>query len=92
MRWMRTPRSATSWPCTDRDGRWNASKGFVHNLTRFIAVDRGPKVRCDAVSPGWIMTGMAESGFALANDPEKASAASIARRFGKPEVSRMSPG
>lgn len=68
---------------------YNASKGFVHSLTRSIAVDHGPKVRCNAVSPGWIMTEMAESGFALANDPEKARADSIARhparRFGKPE-------
>lgn len=68
---------------------YNASKGFVHSLTRSIAVDHGPKVRCNAVSPGWIMTEMAENGFALANDPEKARADSIARhparRFGKPE-------
>jgi len=68
---------------------YNASKGFVHSLTRSIAVDHGPKVRCNAVSPGWILTEMAESGFALANDPEKARADSIARhpacRFGKPE-------
>lgn len=68
---------------------YNASKGFVHSLTRSIAVDHGPKVRCNAVSPGWIMTEMTESGFALARDPEKARADSIARhparRFGKPE-------
>jgi len=42
---------------------YNASKGFVHGLTRSIAVDHGPKVRCNAVSPGWIMTEMAESAF-----------------------------
>jgi meso-butanediol dehydrogenase/(S,S)-butanediol dehydrogenase/diacetyl reductase len=68
---------------------YNASKGFVHSLTRSVAVDHGPKVRCNAVSPGWIMTEMAESGFALAKDPERAKADSIARhavrRFGKPE-------
>jgi len=68
---------------------YNASKGFVHSLTRSVAIDHGPKVRCNAVSPGWIMTEMAESGFGLAKDPEKAKADSIARhavrRFGKPE-------
>ena len=68
---------------------YNASKGFVHALTRSIAVDHGPMVRCNAVSPGWIMTGMAESGFALASDPARARADSIARhparRFGRPE-------
>lgn len=68
---------------------YNASKGFVHSLTRSIAVDHGPKVRCNAVSPGWIMTEMAESGFALAKDPQKARADSLARhparRFGTPQ-------
>lgn len=67
---------------------YNASKAFVHGLTRSIAVDHGPKVRCNAIRPGWIMTGMAEDGFALANDPEKAMADALARhpvgRFGEP--------
>lgn len=68
---------------------YNASKAFVHGLTRSIAVDHGPKVRCNAVRPGWIMTEMAAAGFALARDPEKAKADALARhavgRFGKPE-------
>lgn len=68
---------------------YNASKGFVHSLTRSIAVDHGPKVRCNAVSPGWIMTEMADSGFALAGDPEKARNDALARhparRFGQPD-------
>ena len=68
---------------------YNASKAFVHGLTRSIAVDHGPKVRCNAIRPGWIMTGMAEDGFALANDPEAAMKDALARhpagRFGKPE-------
>ncbi|HSF96883.1 MAG TPA: SDR family oxidoreductase, partial [Thermohalobaculum sp.] len=68
---------------------YNASKAFVHGLTRSIAVDHGPKVRCNAVSPGWIMTGMADSAFALARDPEAAKADALARhpagRFGAPQ-------
>ncbi|SNT71920.1 SDR family NAD(P)-dependent oxidoreductase [Paracoccus seriniphilus] len=68
---------------------YNASKAFVHGLTRSIAVDHGPNVRCNAIRPGWIMTEMATDGFALANDPEKAMADALARhpvgRFGKPE-------
>lgn len=68
---------------------YNASKSFVHGLTRSIAVDHGPKVRCNAVSPGWIMTEMATDGFALASDPERAMADAVARhasgRLGKPE-------
>ena len=68
---------------------YNASKAFVHGLTRSIAVDHGPQVRCNAISPGWIMTEMATDGFALADDPERAMHDAIARhpvgRMGKPE-------
>lgn len=35
---------------------YNASKAFVHALTRSIAVDHGPRVRCNAIRPGWIAT------------------------------------
>ena len=68
---------------------YNASKAFVHGLTRSIAVDHGPQVRCNAICPGWIMTQMSEDGFALANDPAKAMSDALARhpvgRFGKPQ-------
>lgn len=68
---------------------YNASKAFVHGLTRSIAVDHGPHVRCNAISPGWIMTEMATDGFALADNPERAMNDAIARhpvgRMGKPE-------
>lgn len=67
---------------------YNASKSFVHGLTRSIAVDHGPKIRCNAICPGWIETGMLEAGFELAGDPDAAQADAIARhpvrRFGKP--------
>ena len=52
---------------------YNASKAFVHALTRSIAVDHGPQVRCNAVLPGWIETDMADQGFALADDPAASS-------------------
>ena len=68
---------------------YNASKAFVQGLTRSIAVDHGPKIRCNAISPGWIMTSMADAAFAVAADPEKAKEDALARhpagRFGKPE-------
>lgn len=68
---------------------YNASKAFVHGLTRSIAVDHGPKVRCNAIRPGWIMTAMAEDGFALAKDPDAAMVDALARhpvgRFGAPD-------
>jgi meso-butanediol dehydrogenase/(S,S)-butanediol dehydrogenase/diacetyl reductase len=58
---------------------YNASKAFVHSLTRSIAVDHGPKVRCNAVSPGWIVTAMAEDAFAMAKDPQAAKRDGLAR-------------
>ena len=68
---------------------YNASKAFVHGLTRSIAVDHGPAIRCNAICPGWINTGMLEAGFDLARDPDAARADAIARhpagRFGQPE-------
>ncbi len=68
---------------------YNASKAFVQGLTRSIAVDHGPAVRCNAISPGWIMTGMADAAFAVANNPDAAKKDALARhpagRFGKPE-------
>ena len=67
---------------------YNGSKAFVHGLTRSIAVDHGPDIRCNAICPGWIETGMLEAGFALANDPAMARKDALARhamkRFGKP--------
>ena len=68
---------------------YNASKAFVHGLTRSIATDHGPAVRCNAICPGWIMTGMADAAFELADDPERAKADALARhatgRFGQPD-------
>lgn len=68
---------------------YNASKAFVHGLTRSIAVDHGPQIRCNAICPGWIETGMLEAGFAQANDPAAARSDALSRhavrRFGRPE-------
>jgi meso-butanediol dehydrogenase/(S,S)-butanediol dehydrogenase/diacetyl reductase len=68
---------------------YNASKAFVHSLTRSIAIDHGPKVRCNAVLPGWIATGMADGAFALAKNLSAAKADALARhpsrRLGRPE-------
>lgn len=68
---------------------YNASKAFVHGLTRSIAIDHGPDVRCNAICPGWILTDMADAAFDMASDPEAAKRDALARhpagRFGKPE-------
>src|SRR5262249_60037197 len=53
---------------------YNASKAFLHSLTRSIAIDHGPQVRCNAVLPGWISTGMVDDAFALAKNPSAAKA------------------
>lgn len=67
---------------------YNASKAFVHGLTRSIAVDHGPTVRCNAIRPGWIMTGMADAAFIVAENVEQAKRDALARhpaaRFGEP--------
>ncbi|MGI9332443.1 MAG: SDR family NAD(P)-dependent oxidoreductase [Gammaproteobacteria bacterium] len=68
---------------------YNASKAFVHGLTRSVAVDHGADgIRCNAICPGWIMTEMADAAFALAKDPAAAKADALARhasgRFGEP--------
>lgn len=68
---------------------YNASKAFVHGLTRSIAVDHGKEdIRCNAICPGWIMTDMADAAFELADDPEAATKDALARhyigRFGQP--------
>lgn len=69
---------------------YNASKAFVHGLTRSIAIDHGPEgIRCNAICPGWIMTGMADAAFDLAKNPELAKRDAISRhavgRFGTPQ-------
>jgi NAD(P)-dependent dehydrogenase (short-subunit alcohol dehydrogenase family) len=60
-------------------GLYNASKAFVQGLTRSIAVDHGPQVRCNTVQPGWIETAMADEGFALARDPDAARRDAVSR-------------
>ena len=68
---------------------YNASKGFVHALTRSIAIDHGPLIRCNAVSPGWIMTAMAEAAFQESSDVDRIKTDALARhpagRLGVPE-------
>ncbi len=59
---------------------YNASKAFVLGLTRSVAVDHGHQgIRCNAICPGWILTGMADAAFALARDPAAARADALAR-------------
>lgn len=69
---------------------YNATKGAVHALTRAIATDHGRDgVRCNAISPGWILTALADAAFELADDPAAARVAAARRhpggRMGTPD-------
>ena len=45
---------------------YSASKAGLHGLTRAVAVDYSTEVRCNAVAPGWTVSGSsAPSGFQL---------------------------
>ncbi|MEO1537965.1 MAG: SDR family oxidoreductase [Pseudomonadota bacterium] len=69
---------------------YNASKAFVHGLTRSLAVDHGADgIRCNAICPGWIETGMLDAAFELSLNPEASMTDALRRhpvgRFGRPE-------
>jgi NAD(P)-dependent dehydrogenase (short-subunit alcohol dehydrogenase family) len=68
---------------------YNATKAFVHGLTRSIAVDHGSDgIRCNAIAPGWIMSGMADDALAVAKNVKTAREDALSRhpvgRFGQP--------
>ena len=69
---------------------YNASKAFVHRLSRSIAVDHDPDLQCNVFAPGWIETGMLEADFNLATEPARARQDTIdshaTRRFGHAEI------
>ena len=63
---------------------YNASKAGVIELSRSMALELGPKVRVNAVCPGFIMTPMQEAEYTL--DERRAFAAKIPLgRLGRPE-------
>lgn len=58
---------------------YNASKAFVEALTRSIAIDHGPRVRCNAVSPGWIESDKTDHNFARVHNGRGARSDALAR-------------
>lgn len=82
--------SIEGFAASPRLGAYCASKGGVHALTRAIAVDHGADgIRCNAICPGWIKTGMTAAYLEQLPDPEAAerSVAALhpAGRLGRPE-------
>ncbi len=67
-----------------------ASKAGLHALTRAVAVDAGPQgIRCNAIAPGWIDTGLNEEFIESMTDPQafrkQIGGIHPLRRTGKPE-------
>lgn len=68
---------------------YTTAKSAILGLTRSIAVDYSPKIRCVAVCPGTIDTPMLRDSFALSPDPDEVLQECIdmhlSKRIGKPE-------
>lgn len=75
---------------TPRNPAYCASKAGLHDLTRAAAVDHGPDgLRCNAVAPGWIDTGLIIDFVEDLGDPaapdEQVGGIPPAGRTGKPQ-------
>lgn len=66
-------------------GSYSVSKAGVVMLSRQIAVEWGPGVRSNVISPGLVETPMSKSFYEVAGVREQRSAAIPARRIGQPE-------
>ena len=68
---------------------YDAAKGGVTALTRAMAIDHGPTIRVNDISPGWVMTPLIQSIFDSYDDPAKAQrdveARQVMKRIGTPE-------
>lgn len=66
-----------------------ASKGGITALTRNMAIDYGPTIRVNTLSPGWVMTPLIESLFNSYDDPTAqrrlVEERQVMKRIGTPE-------
>ncbi len=66
-------------------GAYSVSKAGVAMLSRLIALEWGPAVRSSVVSPGLVETPMSQAFYAVEGVRERRSAATPAKRIGKPQ-------
>lgn len=68
---------------------YSASKGGITSLTRNMAIDYGPTIRVNTISPGWVLTPLIEDLFNSYDDPAKQQHAveqrQVMKRIGTPE-------
>lgn len=66
-----------------------ASKGGITALTRNMAIDYGPSIRVNAISPGWVMTSLTTQLFNSYDNPVEQQHAveqrQVMKRIGTPE-------
>jgi NAD(P)-dependent dehydrogenase (short-subunit alcohol dehydrogenase family) len=81
--------SVQSFVAQSQVAAYATSKAAILGLTRSIAIDFAPRVRCVAVCPGTIDTPMLQGALEQAADPdamlEELNAAHLSRRIGRPE-------
>ncbi len=81
--------SVHSIKSVNRCAAYDAAKGGVSALTRQVAIDYGPEVRVNTVSPGWTMSENVRNIFAFYPDPEaqrqRVEQRQIMKRIGTPE-------
>jgi NAD(P)-dependent dehydrogenase (short-subunit alcohol dehydrogenase family) len=66
-------------------GSYSVSKAGVVMLSRQLAVEWGPNVRSNVVSPGLVETPMSQAFYAVEGVRERRSAATPAKRIGRPQ-------